>query len=62
MSECIKCDCCGRIIDKDSIKWTESWSTVEITTHHNNGMGESVSKYHVCPKCRKEIMKIFGKE
>lgn len=63
MSEFIKCDGCGRMTEKDLINGPKEWSTVEITTHRNNSIfGENVSKYHVCPECREEIMRIFGKE
>lgn len=66
MSEFIKCDGCGKMIEKDLINGPKGWSTVEIDTHRCNSifgnLGEDISEYHVCPECRNEIMKIFGKE
>ena len=61
MSEFIKCDGCGRMAKKDLINGPREWSTIEITTHRNNGLfGEDPSTYHVCPECRKEIMKTLA--
>ena len=56
MSEFIKCDGCGRMAKKDLTNGPREWSTIEITTHRNNGIfGEDPSTYHVCPECHKEL-------
>lgn len=59
MSEYIKCDGCGRMTKKvgDAAK---DWSIIAIQTCHGNSLfGDNYKGYHVCPKCREDVIKLF---